>query len=343
MGSSNKTNKDDKLNKAKDLLEKYGTTGEGMIKYYKQNKKFKIDSTSLLDKGVNFGLLINKMSNNEKFNNEYVCSDNKYIDNIIGKFNEDQEGSYIKGIKTYLETCSSFLTIRAKINDKLLIGFGGESTNEVDITLHHTYGIPYIPGSTLKGCFRSHIIQEYFDSYEDEAKKDDTFVKIFGGKNREGKEVQGKVIFMDSFPNNDNFQLVKEVMTPHHQKYNNPSEKIDFPLDSDEAIPIFYLVVKEKEGNGYKNKKSEQLNAMELALIKSHYSEKRMNSYFIINIAIDKSISDAIVPKKISPIGIKIKDFIENEFQDMLKSHGLGAKTSVGYGYFDIVEMKDPK
>jgi CRISPR-associated protein Cmr6 len=38
---------------------------------------------------------------------------------------------------------------------RMVIGLGGKGTLEMGITLHHTYGFPYIPGSALKGVART--------------------------------------------------------------------------------------------------------------------------------------------------------------------------------------------
>ena len=44
----------------------------------------------------------------------------------------------------------------------MVVGLGGESVYETSITLHHIYGIPYIPASSIKGVVRSWIITEVF-------------------------------------------------------------------------------------------------------------------------------------------------------------------------------------
>jgi len=85
-----------------------------------------------------------------------------------------------------------------KTNWRLAIGMGTASIYETGITLHHIYGIPYIPASSIKGVVRSYIISEYFgnsDNYpfipieekefplvnaEYRALRDENFCKIFG-------------------------------------------------------------------------------------------------------------------------------------------------------------------
>src|SRR5450755_4152288 len=47
----------------------------------------------------------------------------------------------------------------AKTNGRMVIGLGDESVLETSIALHHTYGVPYIPGSALKGLAASYARQ----------------------------------------------------------------------------------------------------------------------------------------------------------------------------------------
>src|SRR6266702_2303534 len=43
---------------------------------------------------------------------------------------------------------------------RMVVGLGGETVLETDLTLHHLYGIPYIPGSALKGLTRAYAAGE---------------------------------------------------------------------------------------------------------------------------------------------------------------------------------------
>ena len=45
---------------------------------------------------------------------------------------------------------------------RMALGLGNESVYETSITLHHIYGIPYIPASAIKGVVRSWIITNCF-------------------------------------------------------------------------------------------------------------------------------------------------------------------------------------
>lgn len=174
--------------------------------------------------------------------------------------------------------------------DRLIVGLGGHSVFETDIKLHHTYGIPYIPASAIKGCLRSHIIKKYFESKEKKA-KEIWFVKIFGGKIEE-KDHQGGLIFLDSY-SQQKYTMKRDIMTPHYSKGYTEDGIIN---------PIEFLAVENTEFR------------------------------FVILIDKDKFIDES--GNEILIEGKNIKSFIVQEMVEMLTTHGIGAKTSVGYGYF---------
>jgi CRISPR-associated protein Cmr6 len=49
---------------------------------------------------------------------------------------------------------------------RMILGIGGESVYETNMTLHHNYGIPYLPSSSIKGVLRSWIITQVFAKLE---------------------------------------------------------------------------------------------------------------------------------------------------------------------------------
>lgn len=238
--------------------------------------------------GINKSLLLNKFTNifNLSKEKELQCNGKE---KIILKEKERENFLVRKNLEEKFN-CISFI---GSVNDKMVIGLGNQSVFETDITLHHTYGIPYIPGQAIKGVFRNYIIQEYFSSDEKNAIQNKNFELIFGGKN-----CAGKVVFQDVFPRN-NFNIALDVMTPHYKLYYDKENSL--PLDSDSPTPIYFLVIKDTE--------------------------------FEFNVAIDKSISNE---KWNSTDASGLDEFITENLIETLTFQGIGAKTSVGYGYFDI-------
>lgn len=135
-----------------------------------------------------------------------------------------------------------------KVDWRLVVGLGGGSVYETSMTLHHIYGIPYIPGSAVKGVTRSWIIAEVFNNKEETALKDPNFIEIFGNQKQ-----QGKVIFMDAFPGKPP-TIEPDVMNPHYGDYYSKNEDRGEPIppaDYLNPVPIFFLTVKEASFSFY--------------------------------------------------------------------------------------------
>src|SRR5712692_11262510 len=75
----------------------------------------------------------------------------------------------------WLAMMSAMNTTRfeASLDWRMVIGLGGETVLETDITLHHLYGIPFIPGSALKGLTRAYVAEEYKKYYIPEDKSEE--------------------------------------------------------------------------------------------------------------------------------------------------------------------------
>jgi CRISPR-associated protein Cmr6 len=124
-----------------------------------------------------------------------------------------------------------------KTDERLIIGLGNASVYETSLTLHHIYGVPYIPGSAVKGSFRSYLIEKHFDNNEEKAMEENWFKKIFGSE-----EEQGKAIFFDAFAISD-LRIFQDIMNPHYPKYYSGET---YPTDDQSPVPIPFLVVNGK-------------------------------------------------------------------------------------------------
>jgi CRISPR-associated protein Cmr6 len=150
---------------------------------------------------------------------------------------------------------------------RLIIGLGGKGALETGITLHHTTGLPYIPGSALKGLCRSYALftlasqhklsvvnangvvdkeaakrLEEFDKRlmagEFKGKLEERYRQIFGTQ-----EHAGLCVFHEAVPS----QLAQrpfslDVMTPHFRRYYE-TQGGEPPHDADSPNPISYLTV----------------------------------------------------------------------------------------------------
>ena len=232
-----------------------------------------IDNLALKINKFPFFELKNKYEVKAMYYNKY-CTTNREL----------YYGKYYDSIKKFPYLSEEF---ELKTDWKLSIGLGQISVYETSLTLHHIYGVPYIPGSAIKGSFRSYIINEFFQNKEENALKEKWFVDIFGNETQ-----QGKIIFFDSF--SKDFKILKDIMNPHYPDYYNGDVP---PTDDQNPIPINFLTV---EGT------------------------------FKFVIGAKQNIEIKVNEKKEN-----ILDFVKEKLKDSLKNFGIGAKTAVGYGYFD--------
>jgi CRISPR-associated protein Cmr6 len=199
--------------------------------------------------------------------------------------NADVYSSYYNSLKQLNLQTESF---ELSVSDKLVIGLGAASVYEVSITLHHIYGLPYIPASTIKGSLRSYLITEFFDKKEERALETDWFQAVFGTETK-----RGGVYFFDAFAPKGNFSIHKDIMNSHYPNYYSGSKP---PTDTQNPNPVKFFAIR-----------------------------GRFNFFF----GVKKDFKLQIGKKEIS-----VLQFVKSQLQNSLKQFGIGAKTSVGYGYF---------
>ncbi len=143
-----------------------------------------------------------------------------------------------KGVRKLSGQGFSVLTANAEVLGRMVVGLGNESVLETSITLHHTYGVPYIPGSALKGVAASYAHKHLQD--ERWRKGKEAHVALFGDT-----EQQGSVLFFDAFPRLQTHSLLcADVLTPHHQNYYSEvkeDNKLVPPADWDDPNPVPFL------------------------------------------------------------------------------------------------------
>jgi CRISPR-associated protein Cmr6 len=124
---------------------------------------------------------------------------------------------------------------------RMVIGLGGESVLETDLTLHHLYGIPFIPGSALKGLTRTYVTGEIEGYKSDKIDNDNEEVKRLFGSQKQA----GTVLFFDAMPLNGEVKFVVDIMNPHYPEYYNSlkSSKTTPPTNDQQPNPITFLTV----------------------------------------------------------------------------------------------------
>jgi CRISPR-associated protein Cmr6 len=141
--------------------------------------------------------------------------------------------------------------------DRLIVGLGTENVLEAGITLHHTYGLPVLPGSGLKGL-AAHYCDQVWGGSEPKFKKptpdaDHAYRQWLDGRGPKPEDNyhrllfgttddSGCIIFHDAWLVLDSEQqpLKLDVMTPHHLNWLDGSMP---PTDFDSPNPVPFLSV----------------------------------------------------------------------------------------------------
>lgn len=130
------------------------------------------------------------------------------------------------------------------VGGRLLIGLGGENVLETGLTLHHVYGVPYLPGTALKGLASHycHSVWGTADNSEGFLRGGDHHRVLFGDQD-EG----GLIHFHDAWIDPDSLEIIdagllSDVLTPHHGDYYGGNKKA--PTDFDDPNPVAMLSVR---------------------------------------------------------------------------------------------------
>jgi len=127
-----------------------------------------------------------------------------------------------------------------KLVGRMVVGIGAASVRETSIALLRPWGVPYVPGSALKGL-ASHVAHQAGGEWKRAEKPGEEagalhrliFGDVTGG---------GSVVFHDAWwqPQGDRLPILADTMTPHHTKYYTSGEAAA-PLDTDEPNPVSFL------------------------------------------------------------------------------------------------------
>lgn len=119
----------------------------------------------------------------------------------------------------------------AKTDYRLAAGHGNENPIETGISLHHTYGVPYIPGSSLKGVAAAYASSRLSALWQPGS---NAYKTLFGTTAE-----AGYVTFLDALPIPGTWKLLPDVITVHHPDYYQSGDKP--PADWDSPTPISFL------------------------------------------------------------------------------------------------------
>lgn len=161
----------------------------------------------------------------------------KLVSEIAGIHLPAIYSSFFDRWKTAMEQNCAVLK-EAEVQGRLAINLGAESVLETSIALNRTYGIPYIPGSALKGL-ASHYACNHLDA--ELWGKDSPAYKVMFGETQNA----GYVTFFDAlYVPGSGFKgkaLWPDIITLHHPDYYQSSSSPPPPADWDSPTPVPFL------------------------------------------------------------------------------------------------------
>lgn len=142
---------------------------------------------------------------------------------------------------------SSALIHYGRVRGRMVIGLGAESVLETAVTLHHTYGVPYIPGSALKGLAaayaRMHLSNDWAKpTTASEPNALTAYELVFGNTNSAGYVTFYDALYVLPEGKRRSSPLARDVLTVHHREYYGSKDKVTAaPADWDSPVPIPFV------------------------------------------------------------------------------------------------------
>ncbi|MEF3272799.1 MAG: type III-B CRISPR module RAMP protein Cmr6 [Chloroflexus sp.] len=125
----------------------------------------------------------------------------------------------------------------ADVQSRFIVGLGNQGVAETGITLHHTYGVPYIPGSALKGLTSAYA--HLYLSGDNWRKGGADHAIIFGTVDMSGYITFFDALYVPGSAKKD-CPLVQDVVTGHHPSYYVGPHPTP-PADWDSPNPVPFL------------------------------------------------------------------------------------------------------
>lgn len=191
------------------------------------------------------------------------------------------------------------LALDAKAVAPFTTGLGNEHPLENGFAFLNPYGLPYLPGSGVKGVVRAAARELYSGEWGDaHGWNEDRMTVLLGLQSDEGGTThqRGVLRFWDVIPQVAGDKLLVEVMTPHQSHYLQGRES---PHDSGQPNPIMFLTVPPE-------------------------------STFAFHVECDLPRLQRLAPDLAGDS--RWKTLLEAAFTHAFEWLGFGAKTAVGYG-----------
>ncbi|HEY8386100.1 MAG TPA: type III-B CRISPR module RAMP protein Cmr6, partial [Porticoccaceae bacterium] len=194
-------------------------------------------------------------------------------------------------------TPDASLVLEAQAVAPFTTGLGNEHPLENGFAFLNPYGLPYLPGSGVKGVLRQAARELASGDWgESHGWNEAAIVALFGTETGAEQLTRGALVFWDVIPQVSGDALSVEIMTPHQKHYYQDNQS---PHDCGQPTPISFLTVPPESGFTF---------------------HVQCNLTLLKRFAPDLAESD------------RWKDMLRVGFEHAFAWLGFGAKTSVGYG-----------
>ena len=119
------------------------------------------------------------------------------------------------------------------LETRFTTGLGGPHPTEVGFSFDRSVGVPYLPGSSVKGLVRAAA-----RLYEDSVMEETLFGPDQVEQDRDAKI--GDLVFLDAYPTTLP-RLKIDIINCHHSKYYAGGP--EFPSETEDPIPVYFLAV----------------------------------------------------------------------------------------------------
>ncbi|HEC91870.1 MAG TPA: type III-B CRISPR module RAMP protein Cmr6 [Candidatus Atribacteria bacterium] len=251
---------------------------------------------------------------------------------------------FIKEYKNSIEKIVQKEPLSLTLSWRLVVGLGAASVYETSMTLHHIYGIPYLPGSAIKGITRSYRILCMVEELE------------------HPNDYYERVALLEEFV--EKFDLVEKNVFP---KWEEVKElKVSSPQDKNKKVEFseqFYKSLEAKQVElrefqlifGTQNKQGciiffdsfPEHFEIKYDIMNPHYgpyyTEKKppadyYNPTPIFFLALENARFTFYLGAKNRLGALEEKEYLLNKVKEWLKKalihYGIGAKTALSYGLF---------
>lgn len=190
------------------------------------------------------------------------------------------------------------------VGGRVVIGLGAKGAAEFGITLHHTWGVPILPGSSLKGI--ATVGADRYLASDEWRRRDKPAEARRGGPNAFDAlfgdvEEQGAVIFHDAWfvpaSGGGKNGLHRDILTVHHPEYYQKGGEL---TDADNPIPVPFVSA---------------------------------SGTFLVALELHPSLDPAT--------GARWLHAAWNALRVGLSQHGIGAKTRASYGRVELVDWSE--